>query len=251
MYSYFRIVRSGIEEITNWPNNFISKLLNPVLYLLFLGIAMNSMINKTSNNISYIVFLFPGLLCIEASNSFSRTIFMSSNHLKWGVISLFVLTGSSIIDYIAAMITTALVLFLTQATILGLIMLAFGFAPITSILRAVFTSALGLLFWVPAGLIIGITIKGYMKRDLITTIVVLPLMLSSTAFYDLHNAPVVLRFISYLNPITCHVDLVRSSFSSNQALNRNALIIFIILIIFTFISALLLLKRTDLVSGER
>ncbi len=247
-----RMVKGSIWEVTNWPNNLVTKFLNPLLYLLVFGIAMGAMLKSDSVDKSYLFFLFPGLLCIEASNSLSRAIFMSSNHLKWGMIGLLTFTGCTLFEYLVSMVISAAILFYTQSIILGLVIYILGVAPIISILKALFVASFGLLFWVPVGVIIGVAVKGYMQRDFISSIVVLPLMLTSPAFYNFENAPIILKYISYLNPITYHIAWVRSAFNDiKQDVNILFIAIFVVMIVVVVIAARQKLGKLDLVSNER
>ncbi|GAJ14856.1 unnamed protein product, partial [marine sediment metagenome] len=112
-------------------------------------------------------------------------------------------------------------------------------------------SCLGIFIWVPIGIIIGIKIDNYMKRDLVANLATLPLMLSSSAFYNILEAPVVIKVLGYLNPLTYHVNLIRDySLSKGSIISFNLLMIFVLSFIL-FVLAFIFLKNVKLVSGER
>jgi ABC-2 type transport system permease protein len=74
------------------------------------------------------------------------------------------------------------------------------------------TLILGSLFWTNIGLICGIKVKREDVRDIIYSIVLLPITFLSSVYYDLTTAPLWIRIIGNINPLTYITDLLRATY---------------------------------------
>lgn len=249
------LTKNHLYEIFNWPHSLVGRFLNPLLYLLFLGFGIGGMFGNVDYlglSIPYVMFLFPGLIGIESTSSFSRSIFSSSSHVKWGIFNLFILSGCSTFEYLISMLIINILIIIIQTGLISLLVIFIGGVNILlKIPGLMLLSCLGIFIWVPIGIIIGIKIDNYMKRDLVANLATLPLMLSSSAFYNILEAPVVIKVLGYLNPLTYHVNLIRDySLSKGSIISFNLLMIFVLSFIL-FVLAFIFLKNVKLVSGER
>lgn len=108
----------------------------------------------------------------------------------------------------------------------------------------------GIFLWTAIALIIGTQVESEEKRDLLWTFLNLPIMFSSSVFYDVKAAPLFIKLLSYINPLTYITDALRSWFYGSQV---DALLPFTVLVVACFISwiwGITLLRQVKLVSQE-
>ena len=86
---------------------------------------------------------------------------------------------------------------------------ALGAARLVEIPLLVLLSLPAALFWTGFGYCLTAVIKSYQTRDLVLSVIVLPVSFAAPVFYDLAAAPTALRALGTVNPMTCLVELAR------------------------------------------
>jgi len=189
--------------------------LNPVLYLVSIGIGVGKLINTHSggvDNVPYLTFLAPALLASAAiQNAMDEVIFPVMEGFKWNktffAMNATPLSAKQIANgvFLAAMIRT-----LFSVAIYGLMIFLFGG----------FTSSRGWLA-IPFGLFAGASFGAFImglavaaKNDdtffmILGRLVIMPLFLFSGTFYQLSTMPLFLQWIGWLSPLWHATELSR------------------------------------------
>ncbi len=199
-----RFLRSGLRIIMGF--------VQPLIYMVALGYGLNSVFQRAGNG-SYIQFIVPGIIV--------QTIMFSS--MFWGANIIFdkqfgflketlVAPVPRIIIMLGNSLGGATISFL-QGIILFGIALAFGFRPANwSELPFTFLCmAMLALAVVSFSAGIGAVVNDMQAFVAVNNFLLIPLFFLSSALYPLDHVPKIMRLIASVNPISYHVDAVRTS----------------------------------------
>ncbi|MBT9140815.1 MAG: hypothetical protein DDT30_01398 [Dehalococcoidia bacterium] len=253
----WHLARFQLRAITNWPHLSYNIFVDPMLYLVLfaVGIAATAKpIHFRGVEMSYIEFFIPGLLSIQGLRFFSRVIFDSSNDLKWGMYRLAVLMGCTPADYMLSRLVSGALVYSLQGCLLVATGTLFAGEPIVVLARLpgmVAIGCLGLVLWLCLGMVLGVRIRSYARRDFLSTVVTLPVMFGSSAFFPTEGAPLYLRVLATVNPLTYHADALRLAFIGEQVWLSVELGLVALLTGVASLFCVWMLRRAVLVSGER
>jgi len=194
---------------------FAAATLNPVLFLMSVGIGVGKLINNHSGGVDgvhYLTFLAPALLASAAiQNALDEVVFPVLEGFKWNksffAMNATPLSAKQIADgvFLAAMIRTCF-----SVIIYGLVIFLFDG----------FTSSRG-WFAIPLALFAGASFGAFVmglavaaKNDdsffmILSRFVIMPLFLFSGTFYQLSTMPIFLRWIGWLSPLWHATELSR------------------------------------------
>lgn len=153
--------------------------------------------------------------------------------------------------YLAALSVAPVVAVLCQVIVLTILAVLMG-APVDSwnlLLAVSLTLALS-VFWPALGLTVTAIISNYQQRDMVITLMMLPLVFSAPIFYPVEGASRYIQWISRLNPLTYQVEVVREAFLLGEFSWR--LPVMVAATVLVVIVAISTMGRGDLLSvGER
>lgn len=242
------------RQIWNWRSIVYSDLLLPAVYMCLLAAGLNAAVGRVEigegARVPYVDYVFAGIVALLASRAWGRTTSAVSNDRKWGTYALRMLGGFRRTDYLCSVLAVACVLYLTQLTVLVCAAAVSG-ASYSSV-RLVGSIPVGLLavaFWGALGTTVALLIKNYQQRELVLSLSSLPIVFSAPIFYSASDAPIYLRLLAGLNPLTYQVRAIRSVLFGNPAVGSMAVVFVTTAIVVVW--ALQSLRRADLVSSER
>lgn len=252
----WHLARFQFRAITNWPHLGYNIFVDPMLYLVLFAVGMAAAarpIRFRGVEMSYIEFFIPGLLSIQGLRFFSRVMFDSSNDLKWGMYRLAVLTGCTPVDYVVSRLVSGTLVYSLQACLLLATGTLFVGKPLVlaRLPGMLAIGCLGLVLWLCLGMILGVRIRSYARRDFLSSVVMLPAMFGSSAFFTIEGAPLYLRVLATINPLTYHADALRLAFIGEQVWLSFELGLLALLAGTASIFCGWMLRRAVLVSGER
>ena len=198
------------EVIKFWreKTRIISSVVTPLLWLLIFGSGMRAVAIPGTDN--YQAFLFPGVV--------GMTLLFTS--VASGVSVIWDREFGFLKEILVAPVSrSAMVLGKvlgggTSALFQGVILLPLSFlvgvqlSPVSVLLfiPVMIITAIGL---VSIGLAIAAFVESMEAFNLIMSFAIMPMFLLSGAFFPLNSAPVWLRGLSYINPLTYGVDVLR------------------------------------------
>lgn len=249
------ITRAKLWGFVNWRRSYYITLAESAIYLVLLGSGLAAAVETQrvgDVSLPYLEFLFVGLIAVQTFRVFSQVLFTSSNDMKWGMYRMYVFSGASAVEYTIARGLDACVYVLAQWAVL-----TFGAALILGpqiALAGVLLLLLaipGVLFWAFLGVIIGTLVRDYGTRDMLSEAVLLPVVFSSTALYDTAGAPLFLRVLSALNPLSYQADGLRLAYVGDWygALPQFAVLVAATLLL--LVAASKMLPRAALASTQR
>ncbi|MCU1395635.1 MAG: putative oligosaccharide transporter permease protein [Ilumatobacteraceae bacterium] len=201
-----------------WRANLMTSLLQPILYLLAMGLGVGALVNKNGGSahildgIPYIAFVAPGLLATTAMMVCAiESLWPVHDAMKWGR------------QYEAMSATPLQPGDIVAAHLLWLVFRAASAAGAVAVVMAFFPDvrSWGLISAVPAatlgGVAIGMPFSAWaVTRDsdqsfpVIQRFIIVPLFLFGGAFFPLSQLPVGVRVVGYATPLWHAVEMCRS-----------------------------------------
>lgn len=203
-----------LRGLWNWRSIMYGDLLQPLIYLAFLATGLQNLIGEidlqSGVKISYLAYVFAGLVALLTARVWPRTTFSVANERKWGMYALKRLNGFTVTKYLLAVILVEGILFLAQILLLLLLGLLLGLqiSPLNLIL-AIVIGLFAVAFWAGIGTAVATFIHNYQQRELVISLTTLPMMFSAPIFFPLQNAPLYLKAFALVNPLTYQVNAIR------------------------------------------
>jgi len=185
----------------------------PLFFLAFLGLGFNRMkVPGISEEVNYIRFLVPGILGM--SLLFSSTFgglsvlwdreFGFLKEIMVAPVSRF----SIVMGRLAGGVTTSLI---QGVLILGLsFLLGFKVSSLLSLLTALVFMVLISITFLGVGLIFASRMKDMQGFNIVWNFVIFPIFFLSGALYPVENFPAVLKYLTFLDPLTYGIDGLRA-----------------------------------------
>ncbi len=252
------LIIRDFRRILQWRPLIVQLLIEPVVYLLLFGVGFTTTLTKVhyaGRETPYLVFVLPGLIALQTFTQFTWQISYAANDKRWGLFRVLILSGVRPWQYAISQAVARIPGTVIQISIilLGGLLLIRPFPPIDGVGYVLIIAVIltGIFLWTAAALIIGIQVESEEKRDLLWTLLNLPIMFSSSVFYNVKEAPLYIRALSYINPLTYIADAVRASFYGSNADAFLRLGILLVACFIVWMWGLITLRQVKLVSQER
>lgn len=212
-----------------WKSNMLTSFLQPVLYLLAMGVGVGALVNSNDGSerilggVPYIAFVAPGLLATTAMMIGAiESMYPVLDALMWGrqyeAISATPLDERDIVlAHVLWMAFRTGVAASTVAAVMALFPDVRSWGLIPAVPAAMLT---GLAFGMPLGAWT-VTQRRDISFPLIQRFGIIPLFLFGGAFFPLSQLPLAVRAIGYVTPLWHGVELCRG-FASGTALSAAA-----------------------------
>ncbi len=194
------------------PSRIVGTLAMPLFFLVFLGFGFSNMsIPGVGEGVDYISFLVPGIIGMTMLfNSMFAGISVLWDR-EFGFLKEIMVAPvnrmSIVLGRIAGGMTTALF----QGIVILFISMIFGFRveSLGGVLFSIVFMALIAVVFIGLGLIFASKMRDIHGFSTIMNFVIMPLFFLSGALYPLENLPTIIRYISYIDPLTFGVDGLR------------------------------------------
>ncbi|WP_225745023.1 ABC transporter permease [Marinilactibacillus sp. Marseille-P9653] len=242
------LIQNEYKAFFRNKGTFLSQIIQPVLYFIFIVIGINSFVDNVTYNeivVSYTNYALTGILGILIISQMTQAIYRVTIDKKYGLLALKIQSGISPFFYLLGMSTYPTLGFIIQSISLFLIANIFGhgFSIISSLLVMLFCVFI-LLFWTSIGIMITLRINNYNTRDNIISFLITPLGFSAPAFYFLEDVPTFIRLLAYINPLTYQLSAIRGlAFNHINLIVFSIPLLFLILVLFV---ASKIISNTDL-----
>ena len=213
-----------LSRLTRSKSWLVMTVVQPAAYLGLFAVGLSGQVGPVTfegQALSYVLFVLPGLMAVQTYQLFHVLVSLASLDRRVGVFSLVMLAGTSPGAYVTSgVLVNGAVAGLQALLVLGLGMALVGRFPagVGSFGAFAVRAGVALVAWVAsvvlwssAGLMLGLRIQEEEKRDVLWGLLNLPLAFSSSAFYDVRQAPAFIRILSYANPLTYCSDALRFS----------------------------------------
>jgi len=195
-------------------SRIIGTLAMPLFFLVALGFGFkNASFPSLPDGVSYIYFLVPGVVGM----SMLFTSMFAGISVLWdrefGFLKEIMVAPVSRVSIVLGRIAGGATTSLIQGTLTLLISFAVGFSvpSIFSVLVALVYMALISTTFIGLGLVFASRMKDMQGFNLIMNFVIFPTFFLSGALFPLDNLPDVIKYISYIDPLTYGVDGIRGA----------------------------------------
>ncbi len=211
------LVAREFKKFVREKSRFISTLARPLIWLFLVGGGMSRLVSPDMG-ISYIQFLFPGILgmTILFSSIFSsisiiwdKEFGMMKEILVAPVSRFSVVIGKTLSGTLISLVQAALILMLFPLLGIKLGVLAIINTIAIAILLSFCISSLGI--------VIATFYESFESFSVIMNFIVMPMFFLSGALYPVNKLPAILKIISRLNPLTYGIDALKHAiFEDNR-----------------------------------
>ena len=215
----------------------LSQLLQPILYVVFIVIGLNSAISKVNyDNIitSYTEYAITGIIGLLIIGQMTQVIYRVTIDKKYGLLSLKLCSGVKPIYYILGMSVYSLLGLLVQEFIIYLVSSMFG---------------VSLFFWNGIAILITMFINDYRRRDIVIRFFLTPLGFTAPVFYIFDSSPMVIKWFALINPLTYQLDIMRKVYFGIAELKDIAILVIATLI--SLVVTSLVIPKINLILLER
>jgi len=226
----------------------ISTLARPVIWLFLVGGGMSRLVTP-GEGVSYIQFIFPGILgmTILFSSIFSsisiiwdKEFGLMKEILVAPVSRLSIVIGKALSGTIVSSIQSAIILMLFP--LLGIKMGALSILYVIAI-------AFLLSFTISSlGIIIATFYDSFESFSAIMNFIVMPMFFLSGAMYPVNKLPEILKHISQINPLTYGIDALKHAMFQNSSmvdfsLFTDLMVLSVLSIVFVTIASLIFERK--------
>ncbi|PIU62014.1 multidrug ABC transporter permease [archaeon CG07_land_8_20_14_0_80_38_8] len=193
-------------------SRIISSLTMPFLFLVAMGFGFRNLnIPGLGNGTDYLSFLIPGIIGMGIMTSS----LMAGLSILWdrefGFLKEIMIAPVSrysiVLGRVAGNVTTSIIQGLLIAVIS--IFLGFQISTIQALLLFFLVMILISVSYVGLGLLLTSVIKDMQGFGSIMSLVMMPMVFLSGAFYPVNNLPGIIQLLSYLTPLTYGIDALR------------------------------------------
>jgi len=234
------LIARDFKKFIREKSRLISTLARPLIWLFLVGGGMSRLVSP-SIGVSYIQFIFPGILgmTILFSSIFSSISIIWDK--EFGLMKEILVAPVSRLSIVIGKALSGTIISTIQATV---ILLLFPFLGIKlSILSIPFAIAIAFLlaFCISSlGIIIATFYESMESFSAIMNFIVMPMFFLSGAMYPVKNLPDILKWVSKINPLTFGIDALKHAILGNTMIFDFPLYVDLsVLIILSFIFVIL------------
>ncbi len=204
------IVAREFKKFIREKSRLISTLARPLLWLFLIGGGMSRLV-PAGENVSYIQFIFPGILgmTILFSSIFSSISIIWDK--EFGFMKEILVAPVSRFSVVVGKATSGMVLSTFQVMIVLCLSPFIGLRldPL-QIIGVILVSAILAFALASFGILLASFYESYESFSVIMNFIVMPMFFLSGAMYPVKLLPAVLKVVSKLNPLTYGVDALKN-----------------------------------------
>lgn len=204
------IVAREFKKFIRERTRLVSTIARPLVWLFLVGGGMSRMVPASSGGVSYMQFIFPGILGM----TILFTSIFSSISIIWdkefGFMKEILVAPISRFSIVVGKATSGMVLSTLQASVIlaffPLLGLKIGIAEVAGIIlvSAILSFAISSL-----GIVLASFYDNYESFSVIMNFIVMPMFFLSGAMYPVKLMPGILRLFTRINPLTYGIDAIK------------------------------------------
>jgi ABC-2 type transport system permease protein len=213
------ILEADMRKLRHDPSEVLTRMLQPVIWLLIFGQAMAKAVSISTGELSYLNYIAPGIL---AQSVLFIAIFYGIA-LIWekdlGVVHKILVTPAPRLALVTGRGLSAGVRSLSQLLIIYLLSFLLGIdlrLDLPGLLGVICMVMLSGTLFATFSLIIACLVKKRERFMGIGQVLTMPLFFASNALYPIDRMPEWLQIVSRFNPMTYQVDALRELMIHNQ-----------------------------------
>jgi ABC-2 type transport system permease protein len=217
MNSFIRLLYRDLKAgIWSTKSMIVMQLVTPLFYIFVAGFAYGAVIqnmNIGDRNVSYVLFLAPGIIVMQIMFAASIAGAMLWIDKRFAMFAQILMGPFSRWEYILSKVVSIMLQGLLNAFLVFLIasplLVGLSVSPI-GLAYIVASLVLGSLFFGSLTLAISVFIQSNESFNAILNVMFTPLMFLSSVYYPLEGAPLAIQVVSLANPLTYAADMLRA-----------------------------------------
>lgn len=217
MNSFIRLLYRDLKAgIWSTKSMIVMQLVTPLFYIFVAGFAYSAVIpnmNVGNRNVSYVLFLAPGIIVMQIMFAASIAGAMLWIDKRFAMFAQILMGPFSRWEYILSKVVSIMLQGLLNAFLVFLIaspiLVGLSVSPL-GLVYIVGSLILGSLFFGSLTLAISVFIKSNESFNAILNVMFTPLMFLSSVYYPLEGAPLAIQVVSLANPLTYAADMLRA-----------------------------------------
>lgn len=198
----------------------IFHFITPLFLLIFFAVVLGRNLASFSYDgsaIDYLDYFTPGLVGYVTFMTFQIALTLIRHDRMSGMLGIIILSRGGLGEYLGGKLIAQLVINIVKVTLLiSLAMLIssgqvelFGLQNLGLFILAIL---LGSAVWLSLGLALGLFLKRDDVREVLMMFISMPLIFSSSMYYDISRAPAWIQAIGIVNPLTYICNLARRAY---------------------------------------
>lgn len=214
------LVERDLRRVLRSRGFLVLAVVQPLAYVGLFALVFGRQIagiEYAGQVVPYVIFVLPGLVALQTNQQFQVQLSLSSGDRRWGVLLISAIAGMRPGHYLVAQIVSRALLAGLQALIIAVLGVFLVRPEIVStslgvrVAFAVTAWVCSVGFWTSLGIMIGIRVMNEETRDVVWSLLNLPIMFTSSVFYDVGKAPWAISVLSRGNPLTHCANVLRAS----------------------------------------
>lgn len=203
-----------LKRFSRAKAQIVSMLMMPLLFLISFGMGFSKASLPGMEGINYMAYIVPGIIGMSLMMRSAMTGFSVLWDREFGFLKEIMVAPVNRISIVFGRIAGGMTTALIQGLLVMLISMLIGFkiTDMLLFLPALLIMTLISITFIGLGLIFASLMKDMQGFNMIMNLIILPLFFLSGAFYPVTNLPEVIRWISYIDPLTYAVDGLRAAF---------------------------------------
>lgn len=204
------ITAREFKKFIREKSRLISTLARPLLWLFLVGGGMSRLVS-TGGGVSYIQFIFPGILgmTILFSSIFSSISIIWDK--EFGFMKEILVAPVSRFSVVVGKAVSGMILSTIQAVIILALFPLLGFSlGFFQLIEIILICALLSFAIASFGVLLATFYDSYESFSVIMNFIVMPMFFLSGAMYPVKLLPSVLKFIAHINPVTFGIDALKN-----------------------------------------
>lgn len=211
------LIYREIQNMLQFRAGLLVQIIYPLSYFLLFAVGISSNIRTIrylGNELPFIIFLTPGLIAMQTFTQFQQIYMSTSNDRRFGIMKLLILGGIGYTEVVISKVFLSLFLVFLQSLFITIgLWVVSGFIPsFPNLILTIVTLIVASVFWGSLGIGLGVRIVKEETRNIIMLFISLPIMFSSSVFYNPIFAPKWIYYLSRINPLTYTADAIRNVF---------------------------------------
>jgi ABC-2 type transport system permease protein len=200
------------------PITAVGHFVVPVFYVVFFAAAFGSNISQIAYKglpFRYTEFFIPGLIALQTFTLFSWTFSMVRIDRSTNIVAVLLTSGIQPHVYFMGKMIAAIVVTLMRVIIVFVASLFLSYVTLPKLPHlgiSLLGLVLGTIIWFSLGFVSGLFMSREDVRDIVFSILTLPITFTSSMYYNIELAPSWVRAIGMFNPLTYVVEVVRGGF---------------------------------------
>jgi ABC-2 type transport system permease protein len=253
------LVERDLRRVIRSKGFLVLAVIQPLAYVgifaLILGRQMEGM-QFAGRLVPYVAFMIPGMMALQTNQQFQIQLSLSSGDRRWGILLVSSIAGMRPLQYVGAQIVSRSLLAGVQAILIVAMGVLVIDLPIPSgelATRLALASVAWLssvCFWTSMGILVGIQILNETTRDVVWSLLNLPVMFTSSVFYDVEQAPRLIAVASRANPLTHCADVLRAALLGHPRSMISSVVLLAALALVALLAAMFSISRSSLLGRK-